>query len=486
MTGRAARDLARGNRWSFAGCCLLLWVGPALPAFADDAPPPWAESAIRRHVDFAEFEGPLSAAQFDALVTAGRALFVGRFTSEDGVGRPMATQAIIPTKRKRPVDATFRRTAGLDSNACSSCHREPDVGGAGDFTANVFVSEGFESADFIDLDPQFSNERNTNHLFGSGLIELLAREMTADLRRERDGAVAKARQTGEPVTVALTSKGVSFGSITVGPDGLVDPSAIEGIDSDLTIRPFGQKGVFTSLRQFTINALNAHHGMEADERFGARWTGTADFDEDGHPVEMTPGDVSALVAFQASLPSPVETVPDDPAWRAAAERGGEVFAGLGCTGCHKTTLPLDGLAFADPAPYDMAGTLRTGEVRTPAVYDLGLLAWARTLPRNDQGQILVPLYGDLKRHVIADDEVNQFANELLSQRFVERDTFITAELWGVASTAPYGHRGDITTLDAAIRAHGGEGRAARDAYIAAPESDRSALIAYLKTLAIGP
>ncbi|MCB1489861.1 MAG: hypothetical protein KDJ88_20680 [Bauldia sp.] len=457
-----------------------------MPAFAGEAPEPWSEQAVRGHIDFSTLGHLLDRQQLADLVAAGRVLFTARFTSEDGAGRPMATQAIIPTKRKRPVDAAFRRTAGLDANACSSCHREPDVGGAGDFTANVFVSEGFESADFIDLDPQFSNERNTNHLFGAGLIELLAREMTAELRRERDGAVAEARRTGKPVTAALTSKGVDFGSITVGPDGMVDPSGIEGIDPDLTLRPFGQKGVFTSLRQFTINALNQHHGMEADERFGARWTGTADFDEDGHDDELTPGDVSALVAFQATLPSPVEVVPDDPAWREAAARGAGVFDALGCAACHKPELPLDSLVFADPAPYDTAGTLRTGEVQTPAVYDLDLLDWAKTLPRNDKGQFLVPIYGDLKRHVIADEEVNALANELLSQRFVERDTFITAELWGVASTAPYGHRGDITTLDAVIRAHGGEGRASRDAYIAADEGDRSALIAYLKTLAIEP
>ena len=69
------------------------------------------------------------------------------------------------------------------------------------------------------------------------------------------------------------------------------------------------------------------------------------------------------------------------------------------------------------------------------------------MPRNDKGQFLVPLFGDLKRHHIADDEVTAFGNELLAQRFVERDIFITAELWGVGSTAPYGHRNDFTTLD---------------------------------------
>ena len=59
--------------------------------------------------------------------------------------------------------------------------------------------------------------------------------------------------------------------------------------------------MFTSLRQFTINALNVHHGMEAAERFGVRWTGSHDFAESGVPDAVTAGDVSALVAFQATL-----------------------------------------------------------------------------------------------------------------------------------------------------------------------------------------
>ena len=131
-------------------------------------------------------EGTLSADQLNKLVAEGKHLFTARFTTADGLGRPMATQAIIPTLRKQPTDAAFRRTAGPDSNNCQSCHNVPVLGGAGDFTANAFVSEGFESADFDTLDPQFSNERGSVSLFGAGLIELLGREMTAELRAERD------------------------------------------------------------------------------------------------------------------------------------------------------------------------------------------------------------------------------------------------------------------------------------------------------------
>ncbi|HVY18560.1 MAG TPA: di-heme oxidoredictase family protein [Bauldia sp.] len=451
---------------------------------ADDAAEPWSEAVIREHVDITKYEHDLNADELGKLVEAGRLLFTDRFTSADGMGRPLATQAIIPTKRKQPVDALFRRTAGMDANSCESCHNSPIVGAAATFTGNAFVSEGFESADFETLDGQFSNERGSVHLFGNGLLQMLAREMTAELQGERDKGIAEARKSGQPVTIQLASKGVEFGSIVAQPDGLVDFAGLDGIDQDLILRPFSQKGVFGSTRQFVVNAMNVHVGLEATERFGARWTGTHDFDGDGHPDEFTPGDVSATVAFIGTLPAPNRMVPDDQRWVAAAKRGEQVFADLGCTACHKPFLPLNSLKFSDPGPDDTAGTLRVGEVPQPITYDYGLLPWTKKLQRNDQGQILVPLFGDLKRHKIADDSINRLGNELLAQRFVERDVFMTAELWGVGSTAPYGHRNDITTLDEVIRAHGGEGTTARNAFIAATDADRSALIAFLKTLVI--
>lgn len=450
-------------------------------ALADE---PWIEKAHRAPVDQARYSGALNPADLTALIGQGEKLFKAKFTLLDGAGRPMATQAIIPTKRKRLPEKQFHRTAGLDANSCASCHNDPLVGGAGDFSVNVFVSEGFDHADFDTTDPQFSNERNTNHLMGAGLVELLAREMTAELHQIRRDALRDARSSGVHQTRDLITKTVRFGQITAGPDGILDLSQIDGLDSDLVIRPFGQKGVMTSLRQFTINALNHHHGMQANERFGARWTGEKDFDEDGISEEISAGDVSALVAWQATRPPPREVTPEDPSWRTAAATGDRLFDAIGCASCHIRALPLETLLFDDPGPFDAAGTLRQGELESPARYNLELLDWTKALPRNAKGQVMVPLFGDLKRHIMTDRQVATLGNELLSQRFVERNVFQTSELWGIGSTAPYGHRGDLTTLDEIIRAHGGEGRESRDNYLALIDGDRSAIIAFLKTLVI--
>lgn len=466
-------------RWSSILAAMAASVAVASAA-------PWDEKAIDAHVDRAAFVDLLAPGRLDELVKAGEKLFAAPFTAEDGVGRPFATQAILPTKRKRKPEQGFFRTPGMDATSCAACHNVPMTGGAGDFVANVFVAEGFESADFDSLDPQFSNERNTNHLFGAGLVELLAREMTASLHDIRARALAEARRSGAEVDAKLEAKGVYFGWITALRDGSVDLRRIEGVDADLIVKPFSQKGVFVSLRQFTDNALNHHHGMQAAERFGVRWTGEADFDGDEKPDEITEGDVSALTAWQATLPTPTVLVPDHAEWKAAAAKGDLLFDSLGCASCHLRALPLDSAVFEDPGPYDAAGTLRGADVDKTTRYDLAALPWAKSLPRDSQGRLLVPLFSDLKRHVIADEQIAAFGNELLAQRFVDRNVFATSELWGIGSTAPYGHRGDMPTLNEAILAHGGEARKARDAYEDAADDERSALIAFLKTLVIAP
>ena len=474
----------QGGRWANRlAAVMALQIGLSVAAPADE---PWAErtQALGAVADMPT--GVLSRDELIKLIATGEALFEASFTTLDGVGRPQATQAIDPTQRKHPREQVFFRTAGPDAGSCSACHNQPTTGGAGDFVANVFASEGFESADFDSLDPQFSSERGTNHLFGAGLIELLAREISFELQSIRSDALSKARANGAAVRLQLESKGVDFGFISAEPDGSVSLDELDGVDTDLVIRPFTQKGVMTSLRQFTVNALNHHHGMQADERFGARWTGSDDHDGDGKSGEISAADVSAMVAWQATLAAPVRMVPETDGWAEAAARGEANFAEFGCTTCHRPALPLESISFADPGPFDLAGTLNDRQVGAKAIYDIALLAWSKELPRDGQGRVLVPLFGDLKRHVMTDNQIDALGNELLSQRFVERNIFQTAELWGVGSTQPYGHRNDFSSLDEIILAHGGNGRTARDAYAAAPDTEKSALIAFLKTLVIVP
>jgi hypothetical protein len=74
--------------------------------------------------------------------------------------------------------------------------------------------------------------------------------------------------------------------------------------------------------------------------------------------------------------------------------------------------------------------------------------------------VLVPLFGDLKRHVMTDNQIDALGNELLSQRLSTATSFRRQNCGAWARPQPYGHRNDFTTLDEIILAHGGNGREA--------------------------
>jgi len=420
------------------------------------------------------------------LIERGRELFVAKFNSLDGQGRPAATGNGMPTRRVQEKDVRFIRTSSPDSNSCAGCHIEPRVGGSGDFVANVFVLAQARDPVTDSVSGDFSDERNTLGMMGSGAIEMLTREMTADLRGIRDSAGADATSRGVTVVRDLVAKGIGFGRVIARPDGTFDTSGVRGVNSDLLVRPFHQKGVVVSLREFTVNAYNHHHGMQAVERFGRARTGTDDFDEDGVADELTVGDITAAVLFQASLSVPGQVIPRDKTRARAVKQGAATFGTIGCAECHKPSLVLDNPLFSEPGPFNPAGTLRAENGVRPVTFDLTRDGPLPRLERLPDGRALVRAYTDLKRHDLCDAEIDHFCNERVSQNGVSTREFLTRKLWDVGNSAPYGHRGDLTTITEAILAHGGEGRASRDAFAALPKTDRDAVVEFLKSLQVLP
>lgn len=428
----------------------------------------WDPAAITVFPDHADFAAGLLP--IETLVADGETLFQVKFNALDGAGRPGATGAGDPTGRREQPAQEFLRVSGPDASACSSCHNVPRAGGSGDFVTNVFAGANLQDPPVEAVDPRTTNERNTTGLFGAGQVELLAREMTLALFDLRDTARAQAKQRGTPVTVALVASGVSFGHLTALPDGRLETSDVQGVDPDLIIRPFTSKGVVISLREFTINALNQHHGIQATERYGKSKTGLSDFDRDGVDDEFSVGQVSAMVAFQATLPAPRQKFSEDPFLRAQEERGQTLFTQVGCSTCHVPAHEITTTTFAEPSPFNEYGTLRgDGQVAT------------LTLPiEGFQGTVTA--YTDLKRHNLCDAEIRHFCNEQLVQGGVPVDYFLTAKLWDLATSGPYGHRGDLPTISQAILAHGGEARAEREAFLALDDTAKRELIAFLRTL----
>lgn len=467
---------------------LFLWG--ALAALAG---PAGERPSVETHLDQRSIES--GAVDTETTLKHGEMLFNARFNRLDGQGRPATTGHGAQRPSTQPL---FIRTSGPDANSCAGCHFQPRVGGAGDFVANVFVLAQERDPVVETIDSMSGNERGSPSLMGTGLIELLAREMSRDLAAARTEAREQAKSTGKPARRALVSKGVFFGAVTVTPEGRVDPSEIDGVDWDLVVRPFHQKGAVASIRDFTNTALNHHHGVQTSERFGA----TNDLDKDGMRNELTVGDVTALVFFQAALDTPGRMMPADPARRALAVRGEKLFETIGCSSCHTPALVLNDPVFVEPGPFNPQGNLRVDQGPKPVSIDLSVHGIGPRPERDQAGRIVVRAFTDLKRHELNDRDFTHFANEKLHQgtlagvqqsaaftavpRARPPTQFLTKRLWDAGNTDPYGHRGDLTLLTDAIHFHGGEARAARDAFFSQPEADRAAVIEFLKTLQILP
>jgi len=469
--------------------------------------------AIPRHLQDGE-EYQLTIPQ---LVTFGEKLFTAKWTIQEGAGRPLTKGTGAPLSD--PSDPlifprNFNRISGPDSNSCSGCHNEPFVGGGGDRITSVFVlGQRFDFATFDHSDPRLTkgaldergqfaalqdiaNERKTIGMNGSGFIEMLARQMTGDLQAIRDSLAAGAQRQ-------LITKGISFGVVKRNVDGSWDTSGVQGLPApslassdanhppSLIIMPFHQAGAVISLRQFTNNAFNHHHGIQSEERFGLG----VDADGDGFVNELTRADVTAVTVFQATLSVPGRVIASDPEVEKAVRIGESRFIKIGCAGCHIPKLPLsnNGWMYSEPSPYNPPGNLRVGD--TPALLvDLTSdnLPGPRLKP-DARGVVWVPAFTDLKLHDITagppDPNIEPLdQNQPLGSAafFAGNAKCLTRKLWGTANSGPFMHHGKFTTMREAVLAHSGEALASRQAFEALSPYEKDSLIEFLKTLQVLP
>lgn len=469
------------------------------------------EVAIASHLD----EGDEFRMSVSDLLEHGQRLFAANWTSQEGGGRPLTKGTGAPlSDPSEPLvfPRNFNRVSAPDANSCAGCHNAPFgiVGGGGDFVANVFVlGQRFDFATVNEIPDGFptkgttdetgravnlqtiGNSRATLGMFGSGYIEMLARQMTEDLRAIRD-------TIGVGKSARLVSKGISFGTLTRTGANSWDTSAVVGLGNlslagnppNLIVRPFHQAGAVVSLRQFTNNAMSHHHGIQPTERFGEG----IDQDGDGFLNELTEADVTAATIFQATMAVPGRVIPNDPDVERAIRLGERRFVDIGCATCHIPKLPLDdrGWVFTEPSPFNPAGN------RQPAhgpVYEINLNSSRLPPPRlhADRGVVWVPAFTDLRLHDICDgpDDPNIEPIDMHQPAgspafFAGNRRFITRKLWGTANEAPYFHHGQYTTLREAVLGHGGEAAGTRTKFNALSEAERSAIIEFLKSLQVLP
>lgn len=417
-------------------------------------------------------------------IRRGRQLFQRKFTlaqglgprTDDGIGGDIAGDASLG--------------AGL-ADSCAACHGRPR--GSAGFGGDVFTRP---------------DSRDAPHLFGLGLQEMLADEMTDALRRSRDDAVARALSRRRPVRVRLEAKGVRFGHLTVSSRGVVDTRGVEGVDPDLRVKPFFAQGSTFSIRQFVVGAFNDEMGMQSPDpdlvaasqgqrvvtpsglvldgsldafpRPRAGDDPTLDVDRDGVPNEVDPAVVDHLEFYLLNYFKPA--VHEQTAFTAL---GRSLLDDLGCTGCHVESLVIerdrrvaDVETRFDPDRGIFNHLFATATARFVEVPDDSSLPPLR-LP--EEGRFVVRnFYADLKRH-----DLGPAFWERNFDGSVQRE-FMTEPLWGVGSTAPYGHDGRSINLHEVILRHGGEAKRARDRYAAAGSVAQFALRAFLESLVLFP
>jgi mono/diheme cytochrome c family protein len=489
------------------------------PLLADELPAVSAlHEAAAEHADQDELVALVAAGRsreaFTESFETGDELFETVFNALDGVGAQVG-QGHRFTRVPR-ADMTGpgewathvpSRATGPNASSCSSCHNLPFDDGAGPPSANVH------------RDPQHTGElarmiqRNTPHLFGGGAVQRLAEEMTQRLQATRDAAAAQACSSGQRVVRELSAKGVDFGEIAASPTGAdpcasIDTAGVVGVAPDLVVRPFQWKGSIAFLRDFNRDASHQEIGMQAVELVGEG----VDGDWDGVVDEMTIGDQTTLAVYLAAQPRPTTKVELAKlrlipalarAERDAIGRGAQAFQTAGCADCHTPRLTLDGPTFQEPsrsAAYRdaafpsgedpvAAGVRPDRAVRFDLTRDQPdnrildsrgrLLFHLGAFERDRRGRAGVDLYGDLRRH-----DMGAALAEPIDEIGTGAATFLTENLWGVGSTAPYLHDGRATTLAEAILLHGGEAQAARDGFAALPVAAQRDVVAFLDNLVL--
>jgi hypothetical protein len=415
-------------------------------------------------------------------VRRGRQLFQRKFTRREGQGP-------IVGDGSGDINTNLAIGAGL-SDSCALCHGRPrGSAGAG---GNVVTRP---------------DSRDAPHLFGLGVKEMLADEITSDLRALRDQAIARANSTNHQVTKELTSKGIHYGSITAHPGGLVDTSQVQGVDPDLRVRPFFAHGGTISIREFVVGAMqnemglqsvdpdlmSAHNGGKIVTPAGLVLDGSkdkidgpptddpnADPDADGVKNEVPASLVDFLEFYLLNYFTPATHQQTE-----QTRDGDRIFRRTGCASCHIENLKINRdrrvanvETVYDPVNGIFNNLFATATTQNDVIDDHS--GFPALKPPRMKSFLVKGFYADLKRHDLGPNFHERNYDGTLQTEFM------TTPLWGVGSTSPYGHDGRSISLTEVILRHGGEAQAARDSFARLEPEDRSAMLEFLNSLILFP
>jgi hypothetical protein len=415
-------------------------------------------------------------------IRRGRQLFQRKFTDAQGFG-PRAQDGVGNIHTNPAIGAGL-----VDS--CAGCHGRPR--GSAGFGGDVFTKP---------------DSRDAPHLFGLGLQEMLADEMTSELRDQRTNAINAARGSGQAVTRTLSTKGVNFGTIRANPNGTVVTTGVVGVNPDLRVRPFFAQGDTTSIREFVVGAFNDEMGLQAVDPLtiqaaaGARvvtptgmvLNGATDLvkrappnsvnddpDLDGKFNEIPTSlvDFMEFYLFNYFKPGTYQHTNN-------AQIGQNLLVSMGCAACHIPNMVIT----RDRRVADV----ETSYDPSRGIFNQMYAVASLLVSENDDGSgfptIKIPnrgsffirnFYADMKRHDIGPGFHERNFDGTLTTHFM------TEPLWGVGTSSTYGHDGRSINLREVILRHGGEAAASRNAFNNLSESQQGSVLAFLNELVLFP
>ncbi len=326
----------------------------------------------------------------------------------------------------------------FNGRSCAECHTAPAVGGS----SNVRVTRFGRNTDgvFDALESQ-----------GGSLLQRFAiNPALQEVIPHEANVIAQRLSTplfGLGLIEAIPDGAIVQNMLAAKPDGVRGRAAeiTDVVSGQKRIGRFGWKAQQATLLAFSADAYvnemgitnrffpteNAPNGNEA---LLARFKRTTDPEDEVDPVTGK-GDIDLVADFMRFLAPPTRL-----AATPQAAVGESLFAQVGCAACHTPSM-------------------RTGPNHIAAL-----------------DRKTVNLYSDMLLHDMGS------LNDGIAQANATTREMKTPPLWGLRARGPFLHDGRATTLDAAIRAHDGEGAAARERYIGMTPQLRRNLVEFLGTL----
>lgn len=467
----------------------------------------------------------------------GRSLFQRNFRERDGVyGDTGKIAGVLLT------DGVSKMMDRSHTNSCGACHNVPyrDAG------AGMTIAKNGGSG------------RNTPHMFGAGLAEMIGLQMRlqalAIVDTNRDGWISFEEAKGKrcvlhnlPLFAQGERVSIDYGRFDdVNKDGYPDLNEVfypvfvdengkriafarnlkfpnvAGYRIEVQMFGFGhlyvpfRPPVPNTLRAFSTVPWDIHSGMQAcdpttindPDKDGIAQVSNAgaiqfvtsvgrdrggvknkkgvsldDPDRDGYCEEITEGDLDMMEWYMLNHPAPAQgrITP-------RVREGEKLFHKVGCAACHipdwylyphnpnakDYTERYDG----DRRFFDLQVSYNEKKSRLEGKVMLLAKKKGDRWIRNRKDVVVRGIYTDMKYHDVGEAFYQmQFDGTLIRK-------WRTAPLWGVGTTAPYGHDGASLSLDEVIRRHGGEALKSRVAYTILKGDEQLAVQLFLRSLVL--